>query len=387
MDCLIAFLDGDNKVMNKICHVTSAHLRYDIRIFEKECVSLAKKGYDIFLVVNDNLSDEIKDGVHIVSTGFQPTTRKERMVDSMKYIWEKIKAIDADIYHFHDPELMQLFKKTRRLGKQVIFDAHEDTQEQIMDKKWIPVCFRKGVSILFAKYQKSVLKECNALVTVTPKMVEKLQKVNNNVHMITNYPIIEEKSVMPRQKYQEDYVFFAGGIGPQWCHEKIIEALEKTKGIKYRLAGPIEENYKKLLERTSGWKSVDYLGRIPHSEVEKEYRGAIAGMAINECRQIKGEGTLGNTKLFEVMAAGVPVICTNYRLWKEIINQYNCGICVNSENVDEIAEAIVYIKEHPVEAEIMGKQGRKAIEEQYNWKTQERVLYSLYRSLCEEVDE
>ena len=337
------------------------------------------------MIVNDDREDEIINEVHFVSTKFVPRGRRERMIKSMGYIWDKAMEIDADIYHMHDPELMRLVKKLKRKGKKVIFDAHEDTQEQIMDKAWIPSVIRKMVSVCFGIYQRSVLKRCDAVVTVTPKLVEKLKKYNNNVYMITNYPIImlEKDSDSIENGDKKQYVFFAGGVSAQWCHEKIVAAVAKCDNINYRLAGPMDENYKIELENTEGWSDVEYLGRIPHDLVEKEYKGAVAGMAVNECTQIKGEGTLGNTKLFEVMAAGIPVICTDYRLWKEIIDAYNCGICVDSNNVDEIADAITYIQQHPAEAKNMGLNGRKAIVEKYNWKTQESVLYQLYDKLCQ----
>lgn len=366
--------------MKKLCHVTSVHSRYDIRIFEKECVSLAQNGYEVYLLVNDEKSDEIKNGVHIVSTGHLPKGRKERMTTLMPTMFAKAKEIDADVYHFHDPELMQLIMKLRGNKRKIIFDAHEDTQEQIMDKEWIPRFLRKIVAVAFGIYQKRMFYLCDAIITVTPKLVKKFQKCNKNVFLITNYPIINDY-FQEKSKSNSKYVFFAGGVSPQWCHKNIIKAVEKLSDIRYRLAGPMEENYQSSLETLSGWDKVDYIGRIPHVQVEKEYKNSIAGMAVNECSQIKGEGTLGNTKLFEIMASGVPVICTNYKLWEEIVKRYNCGICVPGNDIDAIAEAIDYIACHSKEAYEMGKNGRKAVEERFNWKTQEQILFNLYEKI------
>lgn len=369
--------------MHKICHVTSAHNRYDVRIFEKECTSLAKMGYDVYLIVNDNLPDEEKNGVHFVSTGFFPRNRKDRMLNSMKYIWRKVAEIDAECYHLHDPELLQIASKIAKNGKKVIFDAHEDTVEQIMDKDWIPLPFRKVVSGVYKLYQKNKFSKCTALITVTPTILAKLMKMNKNSHMVTNYPIISESTDSSILEKKSNYVFFAGGISAQWCHTRIIKAVARIDEITYRLAGPIESEYENLIRNTEGWESVDYLGRIPHSQVESEYKGALAGMAVNECTQIKGEGTLGNTKLFEVMAAGIPVICSDYRLWKEIVEKFECGICVDSRSVDDIVNAIQYIHDNPENAKKMGENGRRAIEDVYNWKTQEKVLEKVYGDIFE----
>lgn len=367
--------------MERVCHVTSVHKRYDVRIFEKECVSLAKNGYEVHLIVNDNLPSEVIDGVHIHSTGFLPQTRKERIRKSMPLIWSLINSINAEVYHFHDPELIPVMLKVKRSGNKVIFDAHEDTQQQILDKEWIPIILRKMVSDMYGIYERTKLKKCDCIITVTPQIVSKMQTINNNVGMVTNYPIIENLSEEAEVQSDKNYIFFAGGISTQWCHREIIEAISDLKDIRYRLAGPHDEEYFAELKRLEGWNKVDYLGLIQHQQVSGEYSGAIAGMAINRCSQLGENGTLGNTKLFEIMAAGKPVICTNYKLWKEVVEEKQCGICVDSNNVDEIRGAIEYLLIHPEQAKQMGRNGRKAIQEEYNWLTQEKVLLDVYKGI------
>ena len=140
--------------MIRICHVTSAHTRYDVRIFKKECCSLAKKGYDCYLLVNDNNCDEDKNGVKIVSTGLEIHSRKERFIKSHDLLLEKMNMINADIYHFHDPDLLSLAAKMKKKGKKVIFDFHENVAKQIRDKEWIPSLIRKMISFFYSKYEK-----------------------------------------------------------------------------------------------------------------------------------------------------------------------------------------------------------------------------------------
>jgi glycosyltransferase involved in cell wall biosynthesis len=50
-------------------------------------------------------------------------------------------------------------------------------------------------------------------------------------------------------------------------------------------------------------------------------------------------------------------------------------------NPKEIAEAIKYIIENPKEAEQMGKNGKRAVEEVYNWVNEEKKLLKLYEDL------
>lgn len=363
----------------KVCHITSAHSRYDVRIFVKECVSLAKSGYDVTLIVNDNNPDEINEGVKIISTKFKPKNRLERFSNSKKLLLSKALEVDADIYHLHDPDLLPLGNKIKKMDKKIIFDSHESVPEQIMDKPWIPKVLRGCVSRLYTKYEKNSLKNYDAVISVTPHIVERLLKINLNTVMVTNYPIIDFKSKVSRDP--NNSICFAGGISDQWSHDKIIKAIENIDGVEYILAGVGTKEYMDLLQSLPGWNKVNYVGKVPHQEVKNIYSKSSVGMALNYSNQAKGEGTLGNTKLFEFMEAGLPVICSDYRLWKEIVEGNNCGICVNPNDIDAITKAIRYILNNPKKAKIMGDNGRKVAIEKYNWGTQEKVLLSLYGKL------
>ncbi len=363
----------------KVCHITSAHGRYDIRIFIKECVSLAKNGYDATLIVNDNNPDEVKEGVKIVSTKFKPKNRIERFLNSKKLLFSKALEVNADIYHLHDPDLLPLGNKLKRKGKKVIFDSHEDVPRQIKDKQWIPKIIRNIISKTYEIYEESSIKKYDAVISVTPHIVERFSGINPNSVMVTNYPIIDVSEEIARNPYKA--ICFAGGITEQYNHHKILMAIEDIENIKYLLAGNPDNQYLKKLKTLPAWEKVEYKGMISHSEVKKLYSQSIAGMAIHYSTQAKEQGSLGVIKLFEFMEAKLPVICSDYKLWKEIVEKYNCGICVDVNNVVEIKNAINYIINNPEEARVMGENGRKAVIEKYNWKTQEEILLRLYKKL------
>lgn len=370
-----------------VCHITCVHPRYDVRIFEKECSTLAKNGYKVYLVVNDNLPDELINGVHIVSTGFKPSNRAERFLKSAPRCMDKALSINADIYHLHDPELLGIVKRLKKRNSKIIYDAHEDTQEQIWDKYWIPQMLKTPLYHLYGLYSKSVLKKVDGIITVTPVIVKKLKEYNSRCVLITNYPILSDQ-ISDRGLNEEteeiirslgDYVFFAGGISKLWCHEIIVDAVEKVKGLKYVIAGtPDSMEYLDTLTKSG---VVEYLGRIPHDKVNQYYKGAVAGIAVLKCYQTGKEGTLGNTKIFEIMQAETPVICSDQRLWREIIEECKCGISVNGENPEAIADAIRYILTHKEENTLMGKNGKWAIQNKFNWQTQTETLIGLYKEI------
>lgn len=363
----------------KICHITSAHGRYDTRIFMKQCKSLANHGYDATLIVNDNKEDELIGGVKIVSTGLKPKNRKERFIDSKKVLWEKAIETNASIYQLHDPDLLPMGVKLKRQGKKVIFDSHEDYPQQIKDKQWIPAIIRNTVAKQYELYEKRCLKKFDGLISVTPHLVERLRKINENTVMITNYPIVDKTEEIIRKP--ERAICFAGGVRSDWNHENIIKAINKIDRVKYILAGGSDDTYIEKLKSLEAWDKVEYKGKVPFEKVKEFYSRSNIGMALSYSIQAMGKGTLGNTKLFEFMAAKLPIICTNYTLWQKIIDEYNCGICVDPNNIGKIREAIEYLLNNPEKAEKMGENGRRAVLEKFNWGEQEKALFEIYERL------
>lgn len=365
---------------NKVCHITCVHRRYDVRIFEKECLSLVQNGYDVTLVVNDNLEDEIINGIKIVSTHRKPKRRILRLISSKKNLLDIAIASKADIIHLHDPELLTLGNILKKKGKVVIFDSHEDVPLQIYDKPWIPRMLKKSISKVYEQYEKYSVKKYDAVVTVTPHIATRFLKINTNTILITNYPRIHPNAEINRRP--EDYICFTGGIVEEYNHDKILLALKEIRQLRYLLAGAADEKYLRRIEKISSWDRVDYLGHVDHSQVNEIFARSFAGMALNFSNQAKAEGSMGVIKLFEYMEAGLPVICTNYPIWVEIVEKNRCGICVDTNDIKGIISAITYLRSHSKEAIEMGQNGRSLVLEKYNWASEEEKLINLYTSLA-----
>lgn len=370
----------------KICHMTSGHKNTDTRIFQKECSSLAKKdNYEVYLVTQGESRDE--NGVHIIGTGGKATSRLKRMLFMTKKVYKKSLEVDADIYHLHDPELLPYALRLKKRGKIVIFDSHEDYSVLMLEKKYIPSLLRKPVQYIFNIYQNKVLKKLDAIVGVTPHYIEKFKKINPKTVLVTNYPIVKkETESMEKQNYsekKENILVFAGGISEYWSHEIIISVLDRCKDVQYKMMGIGRKDYLESLKKIKGYDKVVYLGKIPFDEVKKELENATIGLAIAQYNNNTNykTGTLGNTKLFEEMLAEIPVICTDFILWKDIVEKYQCGICVNPYNMDEIEAAVKWLVNNPEKARKMGKNGKRAVVEEFNWERQEIKLFELYEQM------
>ena len=375
--------------MLKVCHLISAFGRFDTRIFYKQAISLKMSGYNVHIITNDGLPDEEKEGIHIWHSGFKPGSGKvKRILHGKKYTYKKALEINADIYQIHDPELISVGLKLKRKRKKIIYDAHENFTKQILQKEWIPKLFRKILSRWASQYLKRTLKKYDAVIGVSPNMEKEfLEEYKlDEVKIVTNYPLVE-KLPIPRIDF-ETYsvraknICYVGTINREWKNEYIIQATDELD-FTLLLAGDCAQDYLENLKAYKQWKYVNFYGRIPFDKVEDIFNQSIAGFVLIDyvpnCNY--KIGTLGINKLFENMKAGLPVICTDFILWKEIIDRYKCGIYVNPNDYEQIKNAIKYIIDNPREAYQMGQNGITAVETEFNWNKQREKYLDVYERI------
>lgn len=347
------------------------------------CSSLAtNENYKVSLVVADGKGDEIKNSVNIFDVGAKTGGRISRMTKTVKKVFQKAVELDSDIYHLHDPELIPIGLKLKKLGKKVIFDSHEDVGKDIISKDWIPYIVIKLVSIAYNSYEKYACKKFDYIITATPYIKDKFLKINKNSIDINNFPILGELSNDTPWSDKKDEVCYVGGIAQIRGIKEIVKAMEFTKNIKLNLAGSFSEKaVEKEVKTYNGWQKVNELGFLGRENISELYKKSKAGLVtlhpiINYLDALP-------VKMFEYMAAGLPVISSNITLWKEIVEGNNCGICINPLEPKEIAEAIEYIISHPKVAEEMGQNGKKAVLEKYNWQVEEKKMFEVYNGLIQ----
>lgn len=364
----------------KITHLTSVHPRYDTRIFFKECSSLAKiNNYDVSLIVADNLGDEEKNDIKIVDVG-KLHGRINRIFKTTKKVLKKAIELDSDIYHLHDPELIPLGLKLKKLGKKVIFDSHEDVPKQLLGKPYLNKFILKVLSQTYLFYENKICKKFDYIITATSFIRDKFLKINSNSLDINNFPIVMELSAEISWTNKKNEVCYIGGITKIRGIKEIVKTMEYTQNIKLNLAGTFsEKDIENEVKNYNGWQNVNELGFLNREEVANVlYKSKVGLVTLHPI--VNYQDALP-VKMFEYMLAGIPVISSNFPLWEDIVEGNNCGLCVNPLNPKEIADAIGYLIDNPDIAKEMGENGRRAVEEKYNWKIEERKLFQLYERL------
>lgn len=374
--------------MTKICHMTSAHLRYDQRIFEKECVSLSKAGFQVFLVVNDNQPEEEKQGVHICSTGRTFTNRRKRMTAGARAVYEKALALDADIYHFHDPELLPYGLRLQKAGKHVIFDSHENYTQQITEKKYIPHFLRSGVSHAYHRYETNVCRQLSAVIYPAYEQDGStcFDGRCRRVTIIGNLPILPSQNggtaVDVERNLSAKIICQPGSLTADRGITDMVRA-GYLSGSRVILAGYLSADYQAELFALPESTCIDYRGRVTHDQTEAIIREA--GIGISSLRPIGQYATVTNlpTKVMEYALYGLPVICTDCSPGQlRFIEEYHCGLSVPPFAPEDMARAIRHMYEHPAEAAEMGQRGRQAVYAHYDWEQDAGKLIELYRTLA-----
>jgi glycosyltransferase involved in cell wall biosynthesis len=364
----------------KICHLTSVHLRYDTRIFLKECKTLSDAGFEVNLIVADGKGDEVVDKIKIYYVG-KPINRKERMLKTTRKVFEKALEVNAEIYHFHDPELIPIGMKLKKLGKRVIYDVHEDVPRDILSKPYLNKFSKLLLSKIIEIYENYAAKKFDYIITATPYIKDRFKKLNPNTIDINNFPLLNEFYSIDLKNNGKNAVCYIGGISSVRGIVELIKSLEYVDTILH-LAGEFEsEKLKKDVENLNGWKKIKYYGYVNREKVREIFKSVSAGI-VNYLPEPNHVNAMPN-KLFEYMSASLPVIASNFPLWKEIVEKNNCGVCVDPTNPEEIAKAIEYLITHPDEAREMGENGRKAVLEKYNWEKESEKLLEVYKKCVE----
>lgn len=368
----------------RVVHFTSVHRSTDVRIFHRECRSLAEANYEVVLLAPREGDEEI-EGVLIRALPM-PKNRLDRATRVAWAAYREALRQSADLYHFHDPELLWAGLLLRARGKKVIYDIHENIPKSIMSKHYLPRWLRAPLAWAVEHLEHTACRWFSALVPAAPSIEQRVATFNPRVVTIHNFPIAQTMRPAANLPWSSrtPSIAYVGGIDERRGIREMVEAmhlLPEGLQVRLKLAGPfmparLQENVRCL----PGWDRVDVLGVLELPAVMDLLNSVRAGLVLihHPLTRFKPGQPI---KMFEYMAMGLPVIASDCPAWREIIEGVGCGLLVDPAQPQAVAEAIRYIFAHPDEAEEMGRRGRRAVEDRYNWETEQYRLAELYASL------
>ena len=366
---------------HKIRHLTSVHSIRDPRIFHKECQSLARLGNDVALIACHERA-EVVDGIRIVPID-PPTSRFDRLVRVGSQLCRAAARERADVYHFHDPELMWVGVLLKLGGSSVIYDVHEDVPKQIMSKPWIPGWARPLVARAAMIAERLAAQIVDGIVAATPSIARKFPA--DKTVVVQNFPeasFARIDAAGPPFTARSDAFVYAGGLMEIQGVREMAEAFALLPaGMTGTVAGTFHTPALEMeISAMPGWQRVRYLRQVPRDEVVRVMGSARCGLVLNHPTINYVEAY--PTKMFEYMARGLPVVCSNFPLWVDIVTTADCGIAVDPRSPQAIADAIRLLGDDPTLARRLGENGRRAIAERFNWEAELSKLEALYRKVA-----
>jgi glycosyltransferase involved in cell wall biosynthesis len=369
----------------RIAHLSTVHPRNDARILHKMVRTLSRQDrWSVMLVVADGKGPGTDvGGIIIDDVGLPGGGRIGRAIVGTWRAFRRVRQLRVDLVHFHDPELIPAGMALKLFGHRVVYDVHEDVPRQILSKHWLHPLLRRPAAwtMSFTEWVAGFV--FDAFVPATPKIAERGPA--RKTVMVQNFPILSELVLSNPSAYATRAPAFAyvGGIGESRGAREMVRALTHVAAgarVTLELAGDIQPAaLEAQLRALPGWSQVNYHGILGRAEVANLLGGVRAGLVV--LHPIVNYRDAYPVKMFEYMAAGLPVIASDFPLWRQIVDTAGCGLLVDPLDPAAIAQAMRWVLDRPQEAQEMGRRGRRAIETVYNWEREAQKLLALYDQL------
>jgi glycosyltransferase involved in cell wall biosynthesis len=364
-----------------IVHMTSVHSPMDPRIFEKECRSLVEAGHQVTLIAPGD-ADKTVDGVRIVAVP-KARHRLGRMLCTTARVWRVALSLRADAYHFHDPELIPWALALRAAGRKVIYDVHEDYVSAIEQKEYLGPFLGHLLARVWDVFERLVSRAFH-VVLAERYYFERLPRGR----MVLNYPAPRQELVAARGAFSpaSRRLLYTGNVTEDRgalihaaivseCPEYEVHLIGRcTRGLAAKIEAGAQPNAARLT--LVGVDEYVPFSRIARAYTEEQW---LCGLALFPLTPHYLRKEL--TKFFEYMQAGLPIICSDFPAWRQLIEGNGVGLCVPPNDAKRVLAAVDWLRDHPQEAAQMGERGRALVKERFSWQSQANELCQLYEEI------
>jgi glycosyltransferase involved in cell wall biosynthesis len=368
----------------RVCHVTSLHPPFDVRIFHKECKTLSRAGHDVTLLAQADWRETVVDGIRII--GLPRITRRYQRPRLWWRIVKEVKGLKPDIVQFHNPELLLVSPLLR--PARLIYDCQEATAETMLVRRWIPRPLQHPVSKLVGFLEPRLASWTDAIVVTVEGSADRFRKSGKPVILLYNYPLMSYCDFVRCSDGKT--VIHVGILSEGRGSTTMIEAMKlvvcRVPGARLLLVGAFDSpadavEVRQLIADHGLENAVEVVGWVPFDELPRWFAQADVGLVPWQTKE-RFPPRIIPTKLFEYMGARLPVVASNRPAIRRFMDGLGCGLLVEPGDSLGFAEAIGHLLTHPVEAREMGERGRQAVEKFYRWKTEGEKLLALYSQLA-----
>lgn len=372
----------------RVVHLTSVHIPTDNRILFKECTTLESHGYQVTLLAPHTHDEELLN-VQIKAVSVSKS-RLRRILFSTPRLFLLTIKIDADIYHAHDPELLPLLQILRILGKRVIYDMHENMPAALQTKPWLSSRL-KPLTVVVYRIVERILLHRIPVIFAEDSYAREYPWIKRST-TVRNMPRVEALLKVNAQRHKQFTIGYIGRVAAQRGSLKTLEAMsilaKRNLEVRWECVGLMEKAHEiQLLETTQQYglsDKVKFHGYLPPTEGWQVIAQCHLGMAT--LLETPNYVESYPTKLFEYMAMGIPIITSHFALYRSIVEETGCGLCVDPDDPVAIADAIQWIHDNPSESREMALRGKEAVSKRFRWETEAKHLLNFYERILNRED-
>ena len=365
--------------MPHVAHLTTVHHPQDPRIFHKQCKTLRDAGYDVHLVAQRETSATV-DGMCIHALPVVEGRRARLRLQPLMY--RTARSIPAAVYHIHDPELIPLLWLLKRTtGAAVIYDMHEDYRGHG------PVQGR-----MLRALERWAFQWVDHVVYANAAHRDIVGSASVPATRIPNYPIVPEQQAdqpraIPKRVLYTGVIADQGGRGlsnlialAHHLHRASSDWQMRLAGVCYVEADRIRaeqaiarHGLDAMVERI-GWTTY-----VPRAQMQVHYRASDVGLVLATSHP--NMETKVPTKFYEYLQHGLPIVCSDFPLWRSFIERHGCGAVVPPGDAGAAAQVLYRWRTEPSRYQLCAEAARQAAS-QFRWRRVEPVLQSVYQRVC-----
>ncbi len=370
----------------RICEVTCMHDADDDRIYQRACLGLAREGHEVVLIA------EGAPGKALEGVAHRPLTPRRGLRRRVFSAWEAYRLArreDADVFHFHDPELLLPMLLLASGGRRVVYDVHENYASRITRGR-VPGPLVPLIRAAWRAFELTVVRRLSGVIAVTESMGDLYRDHARRQIVVLNTvdPVRLGGVDLDQPKDPRPVLLISGTHSRARNCLQAVEALplilEKVPDAVLRFLGRYHPQgfAEELAARAAALEvtgHVELEGMIPWEENFARAARAHVGCVFYADTPNNRVG-LPN-RLFEYMFCGLPVLAEDFPELRRVIAETGCGVVVDSSSPRSIATGAVRLLADPEEACEMGRRGRHAVLGQFSFPNEVRRMVELFESL------
>ncbi|MBC1473829.1 glycosyltransferase family 4 protein [Listeria grandensis] len=376
----------NNRNPKKIMMASSVHVWSDTRIYFKEAQTLANQGFQVDFYALDHPGEKINIP-NLTMHYLKPQKRYKRFIH-WRFLYKEMIQSDATYFHFHDPELLltaRALKKKLKDEIKITYDMHEHLPAAIRTKQWLPRIIRPILSQVVAYFEKKWMKYCDTVIFAELSYKDNYEELTLNKVDVLNYPIFPNLNEL----IMKDNVFTMIYVGVLTEQRGLFNMLQLAKSVKDRgiqtfklkLIGPIftdEERVQQFIVENHLSDNIELHGRMQYKDIWAHYQAAHVGLCL--LHPTPNNLNSHSTKLFEYMAAGLPIVASDFPDFTKMLTEHDCGKTSDPEDYDALYDIIDFYMANPEKNKQFGENGKEAFNRFYNWEREGEKLSSIYSS-------